>query len=198
MAWLDGIYPDSPHDLVCKKENENIIRLDWDIKKSPSNDSIRYYALYSLPHPNSELLPDYLLDIIPADKSSIDLSIKPKQVNYYFTIKSVSKLWNESIESSNIAQIKFDELLSLADFQDMNAKPMLLKESKDNFKILLTSAINNTIIISGGTESKDQIIKSAEVSVGKNIININSDLNNYSKILIKYINSNKEYSLKLR
>lgn len=198
MAWLDGIYPDSPHDLVCKKENENIIRLDWDIKKSPSNDSIRYYALYSLPHPNSELLPDYLLDIIPADKSSIDISIKPKQVNYYFTIKSVSKLWNESIESSNIAQIKFDELLSLADFEDMNAKPMLLKESGNNFKILLTSAINDTIIISGGTETKDQIIKSAEISAGKNIINIDSDLSNYGNILIKYVNSTKEYSLKLR
>lgn len=198
MAWLDGIYPDSPHDLVCKKENENKIRLDWDIKKSTSNDSIRYYALYSLPHPNSEQLPDYLFDIIPADKSSIDLSIKPKQVNYYFVIKSVSKLWNESIESSNIAQIKFDELLSLADFEDLNAKPILLKENLNEFKILLTSEINDSVKISGGTLTQNQIIKSAEVSAGKNIISLKSDLSNYNNILIKYVNSNKEYSLKLR
>ncbi|MEK6552970.1 MAG: family 10 glycosylhydrolase, partial [Bacteroidota bacterium] len=110
MSWLDGIYPDPPTELNFKKSeiNKNLFSLSWNFQKMKSqSDSVRYFALYSLPNSNSELLPDYLFDVIPADRTSVTLAIdRPRRVNYYYTLKSVSKLWNESIESSNVIEIK--------------------------------------------------------------------------------------------
>ena len=197
MVWLDGIYPDSPHDLVVKKENDNKIILDWQIKKSNSNDSIRYFALYNLPHPSSELLPEYLYDIIPADKTSISFPLRPKQINYYFTLKSVSKSWNESIESSNIVQIKFDELSYLANNAVNASRPVLLKGSDETFQIILSSEIDQHVEVFGLINNNKVVLLKKEIFIGKNVLGINVSKNKYSSLKIVLSNSQKEYELKL-
>jgi uncharacterized lipoprotein YddW (UPF0748 family) len=195
MVWLDGIYPESPQNLVCKKENSGSISFKWEIKKSPANDSICYYALYNLPHPGSELLPDYLLDIIPADKSSITIALKPKRINYYFTLKSVSKLWNESIVSSNIAEIKIDELSSLADFDNVNTNPILLKENTKDYKILLPGIANDKIEISGTDGDQKNILVEKDIYPGINIISLSSDFSGSRSIKILYKYSHRTVEL---
>jgi uncharacterized lipoprotein YddW (UPF0748 family) len=186
MAWLDGIYPESPQNLICKKENSDSIFFNWEIKKTPANDSICYYALYNLPHPNSELLPDYLLDIIPADKSSLKIALKPTRINYYFTLKSVSKLWNESIVSSNVAEIKYDELSSFADFDNGNTNPILLKENTNVYKIILSGTANDKIEISTADKDQKNILIEKDVSPGMNIISLPQDFSGSRSIKIQY------------
>ncbi len=205
MTWLDGIYPETPQNLSFEKQSSNIsdlqtsmrlIKLSWDIKDSHSSDSIRYFALYSLPHPGSELLPDYLFDLVPAEKSSITLAIKKKKVNYYFTMKSVSKLWNESIESSNVLEVKFNELEILANFDELQKNPILLKETDGSTKILLFSNIDDKIEVFGQTGSQQQKLLSENIFIGKNIIDLSAGISNFNSLKIVYQSSKKEVELK--
>ena len=201
MAWLDGIYPDPPTELNFKKSetNKNLFSLSWNfqIMKSQS-DSVRYFALYRLPNSNSELLPDYLFDVIPADKTSVTLAIdKPRRINYYYTLKSVSKLWNESIESSNVIEIKFPELNLLAQLDDVLTKPVLLKDQLGNSKILLFTKEKEKIEIFGVKGKGEEIILTENVLPGKNILSLGKNLSGYQSLKINLKSSNKEVELKL-
>lgn len=201
MAWLDGIYPDPPTELNFKKSetNKNLFSLSWNfqIMKSQS-DSVRYFALYSLPNSNSELLPDYLFDVIPADRTSVTLAIdRPRRVNYYYTLKSVSKLWNESIESSNVIEIKFPELNTLAQLDDVLAKPVLLKDQSGNSKILLFTKEKEKIEILGVKGKENEIILAENVLPGKNILSLGKNLSDYQSLKITFKLSNREVELKL-
>lgn len=201
MVWLDGIYPDPPTELNFKKSeaNKNLFSLNWNfqIMKSQS-DSIRYFSLYSLPNPNSELLTDYLFDVIPADRTSVTLAIdRPRRINYYYTLKSVSKLWNESIESSNVIEIKIPELSSLAQLDDVLAKPILLKGQISNSKILLFTKEKEKIEVFGTYEKEKEIILTENVLPGKNILTLGKNLSNYQSLKITFKLSNRSVELKL-
>lgn len=199
MAWLDGIYPEPPHHLNYERDstNRDLINLTWDVRESTLNDSIRYFALYNLHHSNSELLPDYLFDLIPAEKSNITLAIKSKKVHYYFAMKSVSKLWNESIESSNVIDVKFDELNRLANHDPVNPNPLLLKETDGNLKILLFSNINDKIEVYGQDDIQRQMLLTEEISIGKNIIDLSAEISKFKMLKIVFQSSKKEVELKL-
>src|SRR3989339_1322514 len=201
MSWLDGIYPDSPTELNFKRSetNKNLFSLSWNfqIMKSQS-DSVRYFALYSLPNSNSELLPDYLFDVIPADRTSVTLAIdRPRRVNYYYTLKSVSKLWNESIESSNVIEIKFPELNTLAQLDDVPANPVLVKDQSGNSNILLYSKEKEKIEIFGAKGEENEIILSENVLPGKNILSFGKNLSGYQSLKITFRSSNRAVELKL-
>jgi hypothetical protein len=162
------------------------------------NDSIRYFALYNLPNSNSELLADYLFDVIPADRSSVTLAIdKPKRVNYYFTLKSVSKLWNESIESSNVIKIKFPQLSALAQVDDILIKPVLIKEANHKSTVLLYSVEKEKIEITGMNGKVTEILLTGNVLPGKNVLSLRKDLSSYKSLKISFRSSRKEVELKL-
>lgn len=201
MSWLDGIYPSAPVNLNFRnnESNKNYFTLNWDSQKMKSqNDSIRYFALYNLPNSNSELLADYLFDIIPADRSSVMLAIdKPKRVNYYFTLKSVSKLWNESIESSNVIEIKFPQLSLLARTDVMMGKPILIKETNHKSTILLFSLKKEKIEITGMNGNGIEILLTGNVLPGENILSLVKDLSGYKSIKISFKLSRKDVELKL-
>ncbi len=200
MVWLNGIYPPAPTNLEITKSGTipKLMTLSWDVHNLDSRDSVRYYALYSLPHYTSELLPDYLFDVIPVERSSVVLAIeRPKKVNYFFTLKSVSKLWNESIESSNIVNVNFDELDLLSGINEIANKPVLIKEKDNTAKILFYSKINEEIEISGiNLSGKLEIIK-ATLTTGKNILALKLGIEEVSLLKIKYMVSGKEVELKL-
>ncbi len=201
MSWLDGIYPASPLNLNFRKNesNQNYFTLNWESPKSKTqNDSIRYFALYNLPNSNSELLADYLFDVIPANKFSVTLAIdKPKRVNYYFTLKSVSKLWNESIESSNVIKIIFPHLGTLAQADNMLSKPILIKESNGKSTVLLTSSEKEKIEITGIKGRTSDLILTEYVLPGKNILSLKKDLSGYKSVKISFKSSLKEVELRL-
>jgi uncharacterized lipoprotein YddW (UPF0748 family) len=201
MAWLDGIYPEPPANLNYRKNEsvQNLFSLSWDYQKMKSeNDSIRYFALYNLPNSNSELLADYLFDVIPADRYSVTLAIdKPKRVNYYFTLKSVSKLWNESIESSNVIGIKFPQMITLAEVDDMLSKPVLIKEANRKSTILLYSKEKEKIEIIGTKENANDVLLTGNILPGKNVLSLGKDLSGYRSIKISFKSSHKEVELKL-
>lgn len=201
MAWLDGIYPEPPANLKYMKNEsaQNLFSLSWDYQKMKSgNDSIRYFALYNLPNSNSELLADYLFDVIPADRYSVTLAIdKPKRVNYYFTLKSVSKLWNESIESSNVISIKFPQLIALAEVDNILSKPVLIKEVNRKSTILLYSKEKEKIEITGIKEKVNDILLSGNILPGKNVLSLGNDLSGYRSIKISFKSSHREVELKL-
>lgn len=201
MSWLDGIYPDSPTELNFKRSetNKNLFSLSWNFQKMKSqSDSVRYFALYSLPNSNSELLPDYLFDIIPADRTSVTLAIdKPRRVNYYYTLKSVSKLWNESIESSNVIEIKFPELKVLAQLDDVLLNPVLVKDQSGNSNILIYSKEKEKIEIFGANGEGNEIILTENILPGKNIVSFGKNLSGYQLLKINFRLSNREVELKL-
>jgi hypothetical protein len=201
MSWLDGIYPETPTNLSYRQNEskQNYFTLSWDSQKMESqNDSIRYFALYNLPNSNSELLADYLFDVIPADRSSVTLAIdKPKRVNYYFTLKSVSKLWNESIESSNVIKIKFPQLSALAQVDDILIKPVLIKEANHKSTVLLYSVEKEKIEITGMNGKVTEILLTGNVLPGKNVLSLRKDLSSYKSLKISFRSSRKEVELKL-
>ncbi|MBA4406349.1 hypothetical protein C0389_03655 [bacterium] len=201
MSWLDGIYPAAPLNLGFRKNesNQKYFTLSWGSEKMKSqNDSIRYFALYNLPNSNSELLADYLFDVIPADKSSVALAIdKPRRVNYYFTLKSVSKLWNESIESSNVIEIEFPQLSMLARADDVLSKPVLIKEDNNKSAILLYSAVKEKIEITGTNGKTSEILLTENVLPGKNILSLPKEVSGYRLLKISFKSSRKEMELKL-
>ena len=205
MTWLDGSSPEAPLNLRYERDEFNLsnkqvgirlIKLVWNNKDTHYSNNIRYFALYSLPHPGSELLPDYLFDLVPADKSSATLAIKPKKINYYFTMKSVGKLWKESAEPSNVVDVKFDELNSLVNIDEQNQNPLLVKNTDGSTKILLFSNIEDKIEVYGQDDLQQKELLTEAISVGKNIIDLPVDISKYKLLKIIYQSSKREVELK--
>ena len=201
MAWLDGIYPEAPTNLNYRQNEskQNYYSLSWNSEKMKSqSDSTGYFALYNLPNSNSELLTDYLFDVIPADRYSVTIAIdKPRRVNYYFTLKSVSKLWNESIESSNVIEIKFPQLNTLAQVDDMLGKPVLIKDADRRSNILLYSIEKEKIVITGLKGNVNKILLTENILPGKNILSLPKEVSGYQSLKISFKSSRKEVELKL-
>ncbi len=198
MAWLDGFAPSPPYNLIYSRHGSNpsLITLSWETEKAKSrNDSVSYYALYNLPSMTSKTDPEHLLDIVEDARNSITLGIKePKRINYYFTLKTLNRLWNESLKSSNVVNVKFNELSLFATLDDMFENPVLLKGSNDSSKILLFAKQKEGIKISSG-DSKIEISKT--IYPGKNVLMIPNSLLNKKKIQITFENSKRVVELNL-
>ncbi len=201
MPWLDNIRPAPPTNLVLKMidADKKIYSMSWQINDSTSiPDSIRYFALYSLPNRNSEPLPSYFLELIPAGQNLIKFGIpNPYRVNYYFALKSVSKLWNESIVSSNVVEAKLPEMNQLLQAADYFAKPVLFKYEKRKSKILLFAEKNEEIRISGFIDGATETLLTEVVVPGKNLLEVDNDLSNYRYVKIYFVSSKREVELKL-
>ncbi len=194
MAWIESSIPLEPGNLLFSYDSvdPNIITLDWSIPAHSNHlDSTSYVALYSLPNRNVKPSGDTLFEIIPADKRSIKLAIdKPKRINYYFTLKSLNKLWNESLNSSNVVEVTFRELSVVADMNKIYENPVLVKLQNETPKIFLYSNKEDQIKI---LDSGGKIVKEANVFAGKNIISLN--ISDTESLIIRYVSSGKEVKL---
>jgi uncharacterized lipoprotein YddW (UPF0748 family) len=199
MAWMDKLYPDAPSNL--KSENmpgkKNYFNLSWS-NQNKNADSASYFALYNLPFHDSEILPEYLFEIIPSDKNLISIAIeKPKKVNYYFTLKSVSQLWNESIESSNVISVNIPELSVMLAGNDFIINPILVKEPMRNSKLMMYASQKEKIVLQGIINNRIDELMNMELLPGKNILTIPRDISEYQLIKIVNKTSGKEHQLKL-
>ncbi|MCZ7602007.1 MAG: family 10 glycosylhydrolase [Melioribacteraceae bacterium] len=194
MPWIESSIPLEPADLMFNYDSfdASIVTLEWE-KPTYSNqlDSTSYFALYSLPDRNAKPSGDTLFEIISSDKNSIKIAIdKPKRINYYFTLKSLNKLWNESINTSNMVEVTFRELSVVADMNKIYESPVLVKEKNETPKILLYSNKEDQIKI---LDSGGKIVKEANVFAGKNIISLNTS--DTESLIIQYVSSGKEVKL---
>lgn len=196
MAWLPEVNPMAPGELKYFINNSKKITLEWNNKRNRANDSVSYYALYSLPHQSSEPSPDNLLDIIPADKSSIVMEIKkPTRINYFFALKSVSKLWNESIETSNVVKVGMPELGLLASASESLPNPVLIKALNGKTRVLIYSTADENIILTGENKQEKKELLSVLLKAGKNVISLPSATNNFESITVDYKTSGKKFKL---
>lgn len=198
MSWLGGIYPPPPTGLEVKlsESGNGQFVFEWSVDQKNSKDSIAYFGLYSLPHPAAELLPDYMLDVIPASQNSYLLTIdKPDKINHYYTINSISKLWNESIESSNVVEIKHVKLISLLKDFVSTINPILTKDGNGNVVLLISSDIFQKIKVSGIKENRSVLILEKEIEPGLNLFTVSGSDFNYHSMRILFENSSKEVKL---
>ena len=196
MEWIESDRPHAPINLTFNYDSfdPNIITLDWSTAGGTNSfDSTSYFALYSLPNRNSELTGENLFEVLPSDKTSIKLAIdKPKKINYYFTLKSLNKLWKESIESSNTIEITFRELSLAADMNAIFENPVIVKEENRIPKILLFSRVEDEIEIKDG---EVKVLQRTKIFPGKNIFNLDFNQKDYSQLAIHYVNSGKVVKL---
>jgi len=201
MAWLDGAKPNPPAGLNYEfiEGRGDFVKLTWKLPETTnSEDSIQYYSLYSIPMQNSKPVSDDLFEIIGADRNNVTLGIKrPKKINYYFTLKSVTKLWNESAGSSNIITVKFPELANLVAADEAYKNPMLIRERNELPKVLLYMPAADNVVISAVKGEQVSKISECTVAEGKNIITIKQDIKDISAILVKYKNAGREIKIEL-
>ena len=201
MEWLENSSPEPPSNLCYEfaKGKTGFLNLSWNQPSAKEEgDALMYFSLYSLPSRNAKAVNEDLFEIISASKNSVMLGIKrPKKINYFFTLKSVTKLWNESGGSSNILKVTFPELEMLAGADSAAKAPVLIKEGNETVKALITLAGPDRITISAINNGTAKIILEKDSEAGKSVILINKDISNASALLIKFESSGKEVKINL-
>lgn len=200
MAWLEGYKPNPPTNLNYEfiTGKPGYLNLAWNLPAAGnSEDSIRYFSLYSLPFINSRATNEDLFEIISAERSSVNLGIKrPKRINYYFTLKSVTKLWNESPNFSNVITVTFPELSKLAGIDEVSMNPAMVKE-EETLKVLLFLPERELIKITVVEKDKVTNVVEKDAEAGKNVISIPGNVSAPASLLVKYEKSGKEIKLQL-
>ncbi len=201
MAWLDGYKPKPPTNLNFEfiTDKTGYLNLSWKLPSAGfKEDSIRYFSLYSLPFINSKATNDDLFEIISAERSSVTLGIKrPKRINYYFTLKSVTKLWNESTNYSNVITVTFPELNLLAAIDEVYANPVLVKDQNESVKVLLFIPTKELISISVVENESIKKLVEKEFEAGKNVISVPGVISPPVSIIVRYEKNGKEIKLQL-
>lgn len=200
IKGINEMHPASPSNLSAKiNVDKKYFSLLWtEGKIEDANDSVSYYSIYNLSNANEQLSQANLFDVVSAPRNQITLMIdKPKKVNYFFAIKSVNKIWNESIEQTNTVTVQIPLMKSLAELNKEIGKPILIKESDQSVIIVLESNAKEQIKVLGGKENMYSILGSEFVSAGKNFIKVSAELNAYDKIKIVFGMNKSEVELKL-
>lgn len=200
LKGTNEIYPAAPYNLTVKLNNDRkYFSLMWtEGRIEGENDSVSYYSIYNLPKANNAISKEYLFDVVSAPRNNLALAIdKPKKVNYFFALKSVNKIWNESAEPTNTAKVQIPVLKELADLNKEFLKPVLIKESDKSALIVLESGERDQAEVFGGKGKVFSQITKEIISSGKNLIKIQLDLKNYDRIKIVFSKSQKEVELKL-
>lgn len=201
MPWLDGARPNSPTNLNYEfvQGKTGFVSLSWKFPPATeTEDSLRYFSLYSLPDKNSKATNEDLFEIIGAGKNSVTLGIKrPKKIDYFFTLKSVTKLWNESSSSSNVIKVTFPELNSLALMDSFGDTPILIKAKNEAPKIMLFLPVKEKLVFYCAENGIIRKLAEKEAEAGKNIITITSNISGSEYLIVKYANSGREINLML-
>jgi hypothetical protein len=204
MPWKAPRTPKSPYDLnvTIADDETNRITLTW---KQPEilhgNDQVEYYSIYNLDTKLERMHAENLFKIIQADKTSLTLSIvKTGKINYFFTVKSLDKFWNESIKSGGVKKIQIPSLKRIASSAALQANPVLVKNNGNNM-LIVQSGLKDELKIENESGTKSL----HEVAPGLNVIEIDGSFwesiptGNASKQLeLSFYKSGIKTSLRLR
>ncbi len=201
MPWLDGAKPNPPSGLnyAFTGEKQELIKLTWTLPEdNNSDDSLQYYSLYSIPAPDSKTESSHLFEIIGAGKNNVTIGIKkPKKINYFFTLKSITKLWNESASASNVITVTFPQLSELASFDEPYRNPMIIREKNTSPKILLYMPAADSVTVMVEENGNGRKIAEREVSAGKNLFALSADISKAEALIIKLNSSGRETKIEL-
>lgn len=198
MPWMDGVFPAAPVNLSFHFDNENrsIFTLNWENRKTLDEDSVSYFALYNLPGVNGNFSAEHLFEIIPGSKTRIKLAIdEPRKINYYFALKSVNKVWNESKSGSNTVTVQMQSMKKLLEAIETPIKPLLIKDGNQAV-ILLMGKSKDIIEIYAVQNKSSKLLASRDIKVGQNIFLL-EDISSFKKLRILWIKSQKEAELSL-
>lgn len=193
MDWMKGEMPSLDINLSYSylDKESNLVKFIWD--KNTTNDNGYYLLVKSLP---GEFSMDDVILTIPADKTSVILNLKnPRQLIYKFALKAMDRIYNLADGQSNDVAVYPGKLTSLYKLNNDFVKPRLLKEADGNLKLLMNIKKSELVEVYQVSNDKLKLIFSEFVNCGKNIFQMPD--NNYQKIVIKFISSNKEVSLNL-
>jgi uncharacterized lipoprotein YddW (UPF0748 family) len=200
LPQFENLEPLSPINLTYDLSDEapQKVTLKWDLSDHSKNfQNADYYALYKLLLPDEELSEKNLYEIFKAEKNTITLHIEtPKQLKYYFVLKSVDKFWNESIKSSNTIEVIFPSLLNFINKKTILSSPILIKNEK-SYKLLVSVENKEKIEVIGVNESIRKVLLQNTIKPGKNIFSIDNNLSTYKELYIKYKTSGREERLNL-
>ncbi|MCF8353573.1 MAG: family 10 glycosylhydrolase [Melioribacteraceae bacterium] len=201
MPWIDSVNPKAPQNLTYEyiSGKPSKLKLSWTAAEDDHrNSGVQYYSLYKLPTDKAQTDSDYLIDLLDAHNTSVTLAVdKPQTVNYYLTLKSVDKLWNESENSSNVLKVTIPEMKQLADNIDILDNPVLIKRKNGSFAVLFFSDTNDKVEVILGSGFSEQTSKSVNVSFGNMIIELEPGVDKFDFLKIKFVKSGKEHKLLL-
>lgn len=199
MPWIDKNLPPAPINLLVTLNKNNFYRisLSWEMPEIDKTFTKPvYFALYNFPTKNFAFNSENLFEVIQAKSPKLSMAItRPRYVNYYFGLKSIDKLWNESEESSNIVHVKIDELSELSELNRHKSDPVLFKNTDNSLHIILFENREDQISILGVGDFISSQLGLMNVGKGYNIIEI--EPNDFESITIDYANSGKKKTLKI-
>ncbi len=139
---IPGVAPPSNFNAEIINEMPMKIKLKWKVKtvnKFQSKPS--YFSIFLVKGENENLV-----SMLPASKNSVTLTINnPTKLNYFFRIKTVDKLWNESKKSLTL-RVKNNFLTKEINFNLTGNSPALFS-SKDNLVIRLISNYKDNAVV---------------------------------------------------
>ncbi len=181
MFFIDKSVPKEPKNLSVNINSINplSIILGWSIPKNSPDK----FALYKFAGNKPELI-----TLLPGNRNSIRIQISnPESSNYTFSLKSLSKLKNESPSYSNKVSININELTGIYNsLSNESDETIHLIQNKYLFINSLTSTI-----VKISTNNKKNVI-SLPILKGPNLIpvdistsavTLNVELNNKTKVI---------------
>ena len=197
MTWLSAAETLSPINLKINMIDEitNKIMLNWD-SKSPTTIRDGYFTIYGLDRINNEFN-RRLLKIIPNNKNSIIFSLKhPDKIDYYFTVNSVDKLWNESNESLEIVNYTIPQLDEISNNISKTFKPILIEKNEKSILIIAAEKEDDIKITPRYSKEIHDNSFAERIEKGINIINLNFNFKQYESVDIEFVNGKRVVSLK--
>jgi hypothetical protein len=200
MPWLDGFNPRPPYNLkyTTAEEMPLKISLTWEkLHQPPDGNGVEYFTLYKMNDTSSLFNSQNLIEIVGVDNQKLTLVLNnPKYINYYFSLKSVDKLWNESKSHSNIVKVSVPRLDNLLKQSESISKPILIKE-KDGFKLLLFSEQNDLIKLIAESPGEKDIAITKKSYPGSNVYSIPIEISKYKLLKIVFSKSGKMVKIDL-
>jgi uncharacterized lipoprotein YddW (UPF0748 family) len=143
MPWIDDEQPAEIENLYSLLNTEkNSVKLYWNFPDTLNQGNEAFYsAIYKLSDDSEKCSVDNLFGLFPIKKKSIQFSIKnPEKINYFFTMKTLDRFWNESLSRSNVVKFSIPYLSEIVRKFDSSNKPMLIKNMNGEFFIIIYSA----------------------------------------------------------
>lgn len=206
MEWKDNYIPIEPErvNFSVVDESENKFTLSWNMPvKTKEGHGIKYYALFNLENERGDLNSQSLFKFIHSNKNAVTFSINnPKKINYFYSVKTIDKFWNESSGNSDIVKLTIPYLKTIAGEIVVNTKPVFIKNSNGNVIIINTNTSDQITLKGISTndtlETGHKLIMTAHLERGKNILNVPGSIQNFIELELDYKIAGKKERLKLK
>ncbi|MEN8193145.1 MAG: family 10 glycosylhydrolase [Bacteroidota bacterium] len=196
MDWImrtDSL-PGINAKISLDENHSNKLSIEWELNSSIYKN-VKYLSLYQLDDPTKK---NYmkLLKVLPSNLTSTSISISDHdKVNYSYTVKSVDQLWNES-NNWEVLNYEVPKLKNIEDKISKFNKPLLSKIGKQYFLIINSNQIDQLKIVVEDNEGQQNQIDLRDISLGMNMLEVNSDIIEYDKISLMFTNSGRTVELR--